>query len=81
MDEKKLRKYAGIEKLDEGKATPVLFSVAVKEIADELRKDKKLVQRIVAELIADKQTRKQADTTMTFLEELTKLISFANSNR
>ena len=55
--------------------------MAVKEIADELRKDKKLVQRIVAELIADKQTRKQADTTMTFLEELTKLISFANSNR
>lgn len=81
MDEKQLRKYAGIEKLDEAKVTPVSFSIAVKELADDFRKDKKLVQRIVAELIADKQTRKQADTTMAFMEELIKLIDFANTNR
>jgi hypothetical protein len=80
MDEKKLRKYAGIEKLEEGKATPVLLSVGIKEIADELRRDKKLVQKIMGEIIHDTKTRKKAEGMMEILEQLSNSIEFVKKN-
>ena len=79
MDENKLRKYAGIEKLDEA-ADSVLLVLAIKEVSDELRGNRKLVQRIVQELTEDPKTRKKVNTAVELLEELTKLIKFANSN-
>ena len=79
MNNNELRKFAGIEKLDEG-ISPVRVVLAIKEVGDELRGNRKLVQRIIQELDQDPKSRKKVTITMEFLEELTKLIQFAKSD-